>query len=226
MKALDLFCGAGGATKGLQRAGFHVTGVDINRQPNYCGDEFLQGDALECLRGMISSGYRFDLIWASPPCQRYMTGGNVRDRDHRPDLIRPVRSLLIDARATYIIENVPGAPIRVDAMLCGTQFGLALRRHRHFETWFRAPLPAPCDHSSPVVGVYGHPHGEAGAWKGMLAGTLKNWREAMGIDWMTATELSQAIPPVYSEFLAQAFLNTKKTDPESMKENRDEQSKR
>jgi site-specific DNA-cytosine methylase len=45
-KALDTFCKAGGATKGLQRAGFYVVGVDIEDQKHYCGDLFVQGDAL------------------------------------------------------------------------------------------------------------------------------------------------------------------------------------
>jgi DNA (cytosine-5)-methyltransferase 1 len=31
-KLLDLYCGAGGASKGYQRAGFYVVGVDINPQ--------------------------------------------------------------------------------------------------------------------------------------------------------------------------------------------------
>jgi len=45
-RLLDLFCGAGGASKGYQRAGFYVVGVDIKQQPHYCGDEFHQADAL------------------------------------------------------------------------------------------------------------------------------------------------------------------------------------
>ena len=69
MKALDLFCAAGGATRGLMQAGFAVTGVDLRPQPRYCGDAFLQADALEYLATADMS--RFDFIWASPPCQRF-----------------------------------------------------------------------------------------------------------------------------------------------------------
>ncbi len=182
---------------GLHRAGYEVVGVDIKPQPNY-PFEFIQADALKVdLDG-------FDLIWASPPCQRYMTGGVVR-RKEAPDLIGPVRKRLKKQPAPWIIENVPGSPLRIDIVLCGSHFDLPIRRHRHFEMSFPAPEPRECDHSKPIVGVYGHPHGKAGAWPGMLPSTVETWREALDCPWMIASELSQAIPPAYSEFLARAL---------------------
>ena len=163
MKALDLFCCAGGATKGLQRAGFHVTGVDINPQPRYCGDAFIQGDALEVdLRG-------YDFIWASPPCQAYSRLRHLHPKD-RPELIPSVRRRLVASGTPYCIENVEGAPLGDSGfliMLCGTMFGLQtkdgrgeLRRHRLFETSFSIPLRPRCQHgdASPlsVCGKGGH----------------------------------------------------------------------
>ncbi len=189
---MDLFCGAGGAAMGYHRAGFEVVGVDVAPQPNY-PFEFHQGDALEFpLNG-------FDVVHASPPCQRYMTGGVV-NRDKAPDLLGATRLRLLDV--PYVIENVPGAPMRSDYILCGTAFGLGVRRHRLFElSTGPVELSPACDHSRPVTGVYGHPHGKAGAWPGMLPSTHEVWSREMGIDWMTARELTQAIPPAYTEFV-------------------------
>ncbi len=195
MKALDLFCKAGGASMGLHRAGYEVTGVDIEPQPNY-PFEFVQADAMEFpLHG-------YDLVWASPPCQRYIRSGLVK-KTGTPDLVGPIRERLTAiGTPAWIIENVPGAPLRPDVILCGSMFGLAVRRHRWFElSTDKLIMGMECDHSQPAVGVYGHPHGDRGAWPGMLPGSLKSWSEAMGIDWMTAPELSQAIPPAYSEYL-------------------------
>ena len=198
LKALDLFCGAGGASAGLCAAGYDVMGVDIAPQPNY-PYAFVQADAMtHPIKG-------YDLVWASPPCQRFSTATRVSgDPSSHPDLIDPVRLRLQASEAAWIIENVPGAPIRADYLLCGSMFGLALRRHRKFETsWGTDGLVLSCNHSRRVVGVYGHTHGERGGWKGMLPSTKRTWSEAMGIDWMTTGELAQAIPPAYSRFLAE-----------------------
>jgi DNA (cytosine-5)-methyltransferase 1 len=153
---LDLFCGAGGATKGLQRAGFHVTGVDIKPQPRYCGDAFHQADALEFpLDG-------FDFIWASPPCQAFTSLRFMPTAKEHPNLIPETRARLIAAGIPYCIENVEGAPLGESGyliMLCGTMFGLRtldsraeLRRHRLFETSFSIPLRPACQHGFASVG--------------------------------------------------------------------------
>src|SRR5438046_3304423 len=111
------------------------------------------------------------------------------DRSRYPDLLTPIRPLLEATGLPWIIENVPGAPLRADVMLCGSMFGLAVRRHRAFETSWRAfDLLTPCDHSTPAIGVYGHPRGANAKWG---RGTARDWRFAMDIHWMTTKELSQ-----------------------------------
>ena len=147
-RPLDLFCCAGGATKGLQRAGFHVTGIDIKPQPRYCGDAFIQADALKPPVDLR----RFDFIWASPPCQAFTALRNLQRNQHGPkeypNLIPQTRAMLLAAGVPYSIENVEGAPLGDSSgcliVLCGTMFGLqvpdgsaVLRRHRLFETLAR-----------------------------------------------------------------------------------------
>ncbi len=203
-KALDLFCGAGGATKGLQEAGFHVTGVDLVASPRYIGDAFIQADALT----VPLDGY--DFIWASPPCQRFsgMTNCRGTQGDHE-DLIWSVRARLRAAGVPYVIENVTGAPLLNPLMLCGAMFpGLKVYRHRLFETSF--PLLAP-GHPRHVerTGRAGHGVGPNG-WIS-VAGHLYNEmipaaKAAMGIDWMTRDELAQAIPPAFSRFIGEQAI--------------------
>lgn len=214
MRLLDLFCGAGGAAEGYHRAGFEVVGVDIAPQPNYPFD-FIEYDALAYVRNSRRQMYEhygshdlldFDAIHASPPCQRYIRGG-LSDKAKHPDLIGPVRELLEQTGLPWVIENVPGAPMRADIVLCGSMFGLDVRRHRWFETsWGASVLTPPCDHSRPVTGVYGNAHGKAGAWPGMLPSDLKTWSRAMGIDWMTAREITDAIPPAYTEYVGAQLM--------------------
>lgn len=201
-RALDLFCCAGGAAMGLHRAGFDVVGVDIEPQPRY-PFEFHQADALAYpLDG-------FDFIWASPPCQKFCALRTREDLSGYPDLIEPVRARLLSSGKPFIIENVPGAPVRRDVVLCGAMFGLRSYRHRHFECSFPVDQP---DHPKHLVRVNRRGENRKTHWAngGFLTITgdvgVYCGPEAMGIDWMSGNEMSEAIPPAYSEYLGRAAL--------------------
>lgn len=203
VKALDLFCGAGGATRGLQLAGFDVTGVDLVKHLHYCGDHFFQEDALS----FPLDGY--DLIWASPPCQfaTRLTPGYRKHLHH--NLIPQTRARLVEQGTPYIIENVADARKHLisPVMLCGSMFGLGVWRHRFFECSFHVWPPATCDHSRVPVLVSGAAHR-----KDPVTGIAKRrehpvWmkKEAIGIDWMNREEMDLAIPPAFAEYLANQF---------------------
>jgi DNA (cytosine-5)-methyltransferase 1 len=211
-RILDLFCGAGGCTKGYQEAGFEVTGVDRFQQPHYCGDEFWQDDALSFLERSLEyqreqGELKWDAIHASPPCQAHSPLRKANGREYS-SLIAATRELLESTGLPYVIENVPGAPLDPTVTLCGSMFGLGagarqLRRHRLFETNF--PIEAPsCAHASEAIGVYGGgPTTRSGTTRGGYQGTVAEKAEALGIDWMTGAELNQAIPPSYTKFIGE-----------------------
>ena len=217
MRALDLYCCAGGATRGLQQAGFHVTGIDHKPQCNYCGDVFILADVLTYLATADLSG--FDFIWASPPCQALSEMKVLHNAKPHLNLIPQTRVLLEQSGKPYVIENVEGARLLLinPFMLCGTSFGLGavgreLQRHRLFETSFPVAAP-PCRHSGrKVLGVYGgHVRDRSRpAGKNHVSGSnlpISVGREAMDMPWVTGAELSEAIPPAYARFVAEAFLN-------------------
>lgn len=232
----DVFCGAGGATKGYQRAGFYVIGVDYKPQERYCGDEFIQMDAIKFLMRLLAGEFKTPAaIHTSPPCQKHstMTKGRWQDKlgDH-VNLIPGTRKLLQKISRPYVIENVPGAKNEMinPITLCGTMFNLRARngaqlwRHRLFECdppiWFP---PTMCHHEkTSAIGVYGggqHPlrknansgvYGNSGgtsARDGKSFYGIEDRRTAMGIDWMTGKELNQAIPPAYTEWLGRQLIN-------------------
>lgn len=209
-KALDLFCKAGGATKGLQNAGFHVTGVDIEPQPRYCGDRFVCDDAMAWLRGEREPLDTFDLIWASPPCQGYSRMRHLPWLSGReyPMLIPDVRRLLTAWGGDWIIENVEDAPMQNGVTLCGTMFGLKIYRHRRFESNVLLLAP-PHERHAQIIGkgrtFNARQKGNADGFIS-LVGKDPRGAAAMGIDWMIRDELSQAIPPAYSEFLARQII--------------------
>jgi DNA (cytosine-5)-methyltransferase 1 len=222
MRALDLYCGAGGVTRGLQTAGFTVTGVDIIPQKNYCGDEFVWMDVLDYLKTADLS--RFDFIWASPPCQAYTSLRRAPGRHRDADLVGPTRKALGRVGLPYCIENVVGAPLIDPVQLCGSMFGLEtdryprgyrIERHRLFETSF--PLLAPvCQHDKrPVLGVYGGHFRDRRRPTGVNHKPNSNVPTELGyrameipFGSMTTAEISDAIPPAYSKFVAEAWLRS------------------
>lgn len=202
-RLLDLFSGAGGAARGYQLAGFHVTGVDVRPQSRYAGDVFIQADAMTFpLDG-------FDAIHASPPCKRWTKLGALHAPARHLDLLTPTRERLIASGLPWVIENVPGSPMRPDWVLCGCLFLLpGLRRQRWFETnWSGVQMQSPCNHSDveEAVTVAGHPGGRSKR-DGVHRPLLVDWKRSMGIDWMTAAELSQAIPPAYTRAIGEQLL--------------------
>lgn len=222
-RLLDLFCGAGGASMGYHRVGFDVVGVDINPQPNY-PFEFWQADALDVLRFVKRwpSLSTFDAIHASPPCHDH---ANVTGRDRKANgekgtgwMLAATLEALSRLPVPWVVENVetaefPGTFYRY--RLCGSSFGLDLRRHRWFASNI-AVLAPPCDHGwqtprfpslakkqreagrlASVVGVHGHCN---------YAGERELRERAMQIDWMNPDELTQAIPPAYTVFIGSQLL--------------------
>lgn len=219
MVILDLFCCAGGAAMGYSKAGFEVVGVDICDQPHY-PFPFIKMDAFEFLKNADLT--KFDAIHASPPCQRYtrlksQSGMSEEEWDVlHPDLIPSIREALIRSRKPYIIENVVGSPLKEPIRLRGDQFGLYTQRERLFES--NVPLHEP--------GRKSHRHGtkhpnqgisEDGfisiAGNGHVSGLNQTqvklyWGFALGgIDWMDIKELSQAIPPVYTEYIGRQLMS-------------------
>lgn len=192
---------------GYKRAGFEVVGVDKDPQPNYPFEHHV-ADAIEFVR---AHGHEFDVIHASPPCQSFTAyrrrGSGVGDSYE--DLIPETRAALDEIGRPYVIENVAGSTLRDPVMLCGSSFGLDVRRHRYFESNVPLLVP-PCDHSwqtprfPPATNRQNlRSTVEIGVWRIPLV----TQQRAMGIHWMTLRELSEALPPAFTEFLGAQLLD-------------------
>lgn len=209
MKLLDLYCGVGGASMGYARAGFDVTGVDLKHGKRYPFN-YIRANVLDILAD-IEFLNGFDIIHASPPCQTHSITKNLRIAQGKStskiDLIPETRAGLIQSSKPFIIENVMGSPLIDPIMLCGSAFGLKVRRHRIFESNIKL-IGSICDHKKQgrPVGVYGSLNDEIPNG-GKTAKTIFEAREAMGIEWGIWTELVEAIPPVFTEYLGRQTIN-------------------
>jgi DNA (cytosine-5)-methyltransferase 1 len=215
-KLLDLFSGAGGAGYGYHLAGFELLGIDISPQPNY-PFRFLQMDALSI--DVEWARETFDAVHASPPCQAYSRLRHLpwlKGREY-PELIDATRELLRAIGKPWIIENVMDAPLKWGATVCGEALGRkGLSRHRRFES-SEVLLGTLClGHETLASGSASlgkrYTTGVTGVKeisRSSIAGHVTGWREAariMEIDWMTRDELTQAIPPCYTEYLGEQLL--------------------
>lgn len=201
---------------GYHEAGFEVVGVDWFHQPNY-PFEFIKAD---CTKLSLSFLQQFDAIAASPPCKTHTTMKAFSDPSH-VDFLPTTRAMLKFANRPYVIENVEGAPMVNPITLCGSSFGLHVRRHRQFESNVKLVAPAcrhdeqeanspgfktmryhsgkPVEYTAKVVSVYGRGNGYG-------KGETQLWRDVMGMPWASKDGLREAIPPVYTKFIGEQLI--------------------
>lgn len=214
-RILDLYCCAGGAGVGYAQAGFEVVGIDKDEQPEY-PFTFIKGDALKLGAEMAKD---FDAIHASPPCQHFTKYNNCRKnlKEKYEDLIEPTRQMLIESGKPYVIENVVGAPLLDPITLCGSMFGLDIRRHRLFESNIFIMQPE-CNHKMWEPNRFpGGRSRERGNARTLCRGTIEigRWnipiatqQKGMGIDWINdLRKLSEAIPPTYTKHIGEQLLS-------------------
>ncbi len=209
IKILDLYCGAGGASKGLKQAFPHavIIGVDnvLNKRDEY--PYSFRWSAIETAEGLYPGLIKYaDLIWASPPCQKYTyasKGARNKGKQY-PDMMSFTRDLLLKSGKPFIMENVTTAPIRKDLILDGTMFNMKIIRRRAFEIHgFKCEQPPKGKKIGTVKGgQYVTVAGHGGDGKA----SLKAWQDAMEIHWIKDKKsLANAVPPRYARYIGKQF---------------------
>lgn len=116
---VDLFCGAGGMTQGLFKAGFRpVASLEVNpiatathlknfpQCHHFCGD--IQTFASQNWLAQINSP-EVHLVVGGPPCQGFSVAGKRNPNDPRNSLFKEFVRVVSEIRPWYVVmENVPG----------------------------------------------------------------------------------------------------------------------
>lgn len=123
--AVDIFCGCGGLTVGLKRAGFRVlAGVDVDAlsvetykanhpEVDIWEKDIRKLDPTAFLKTLGLNPGELDLLAGCPPCQGFSTmrtlNGSIRVNDPRNDLLMEFLRFVEEARPRGVmLENVPG----------------------------------------------------------------------------------------------------------------------
>lgn len=207
---------------GYHMAGYEVTGVDIEPQPDY-PFEFIKDDFTKITRAKARKiGAKWDAIAISPPCQGYSVTRHFSGTS-KLMLVPEARQLCEWTGLPYVIENVVGAPLLDPVQVCGSGLGLRVRRHRLFESNAPFLFGVECEHgwqerhkpyqkierrawhATGVISVYGKGDGSYLGSRSEHSQT-ELWRVAMGIDWMNLPDLAEAIPPAYTLHLGRQLI--------------------
>lgn len=113
LRAVDLFAGCGGLTKGFENAGVEVVAAIENWQPALeCYRSNFDHPVLSCDLGDVASsveiikGFSPDMIIGGPPCQDFSNAGK-RIESKRASLTESYAQIIEEIKPTYfVMENV------------------------------------------------------------------------------------------------------------------------
>jgi DNA (cytosine-5)-methyltransferase 1 len=145
MRALDLFCGAGGLSLGFKMAGFRVTGVDISEAAKKTFELNQIGDfkTVDLSKEMVEGD--FDIVLGGPPCKPWATVNTVRRDSRHPDyrlLVSFFEHVELLKPKAFMMENVPAlgsTPIFRKMLAKMDQAGYSVRAENIRYSEFGAP---------------------------------------------------------------------------------------
>jgi DNA (cytosine-5)-methyltransferase 1 len=118
--AIDLFCGAGGFSLGLQQAGFRLLAAldndtaaretyRLNFETNPLGDDMREVNAEQILHAAKIERGECTVVVGGPPCQGFSVQRRGSRLDSRNDLVKVFLDLALELHPQFfVIENVGG----------------------------------------------------------------------------------------------------------------------